>query len=173
MPDLRFHFDERGFDRLPNGDYSGWRAYAYYPLPGAFLPTNGSIGDAFVRLPELFRVDDSGKFDARVYALNLSVVEALVRQRDVTIEATLEEPLGVDLDLDGTLATARRVRFRAPAPRGPGMSFVGKARSEQSAGRTSLAPGLFPKGTEFLHSLRHLDPTEHGVRIAPRLKELR
>ncbi|MEO8180694.1 MAG: hypothetical protein ABI895_17810 [Deltaproteobacteria bacterium] len=169
IPDARFRFDERGFDRLPNGGYTGWRAYAYYPLPGAFLPTNGSLGDAMVRLPAPFRESQAGSFDAGIYALNLAVVEALIRQRDVAIDATPEQPLGVDLDLDGKLATARSVRFRAE----PGMSFVGRAREEQRLGHVHLAVGLFPEGTEFLHTLRYLDPTERGVRLAARLKELR
>jgi hypothetical protein len=164
VPDLRFQFDEGGFDRRPDGGYTGWRAYAYYPLPGAFLPTNGSMGDAFVRLPQAFREAENGRFDVALYALNLAIVEALIRQRDVAIEPTAERPLGVDLDQDGRLASARRVRFQPDR-----MSFVGKARLEQR----QLAAGLFPVGTEFLHSLRYLDPTPAGVRMAARLKELR
>lgn len=173
IPDARFHFDALGFDRLPDGGYTGWRAYMYYPLPGAFLPTNGSMGDALVRLPVAFRQNDAGTLDARLYALNLAIVEALIRQRDVTIEPASELPLGVDLDLDGRLGTARRIRFRMPSADGPQMSFVGRARVEQAEGRVHLAAGLFPDGTEFLHSLRYLDPTPKGVRLGARLKELR
>jgi hypothetical protein len=170
VPDVRFRFDAAGFDRLPDGGYTGWRAYAYYPLPGAFLPTNGSIGDALVRLPRSFRENAAGQFDAALYALNLAVLEALIRQRDVPIEPTPEQPLGIDLDQDGKLGSARAVRFRSE----PGaMSFVGHAGAEQRQGRVQLAAGLFPAGTEFLHTLRYLDPTERGVRLAARLKELR
>jgi hypothetical protein len=54
------------------------------------------------------------------------------------------------------------------------MSYVGKARLELAAGQVHLAAGLFPEGTEFIHSLRYLDVTGKGSVIpAARLKELR
>ena len=40
IPDVYFNFDDLGFDHDPKGAYNGWRVYAYYPFPGAFLPTN-------------------------------------------------------------------------------------------------------------------------------------
>src|SRR5262245_61932920 len=45
--DLAQGFDAEGFAR----DGSGWRAYRYRPFPGIGWLTNGSAGDAFVRLP--------------------------------------------------------------------------------------------------------------------------
>ncbi len=173
IPDARFRFDAAGFDRLQDGGYTGWRAYAYYPLPGTFWPTNGSMGDAFIRLPEAFRHNEAGQLDLGVYQLNLAIVEALILQRDVVIEATDEVPLGVDLDRDATLSVTRTVRFISPSPAVRSMSYVGKAKLEQVAGRVHLAPGLFPEGTEFLHSVRYLDPTDQGLRMAARFKELR
>jgi hypothetical protein len=173
IPDARFHFDDAGFDRLAGGGYSGWRSYAYYPLPGTFWPTNGSMGDALIRLPQAFRETEASGFDRQTYELNLAVVEALIRQADVWIEPVREAPLGVDLDLDGTLGVARRVSFGFGPSGTANMSFVGMARKEQRAGRVHLAAGLFPEGTEFLHTVRYLDPTSTGVKMAARLKELR
>jgi hypothetical protein len=55
VPDAAFEFDADGFDRTPTGQDTGWRAYTYFPVPGGFWPTNGSFGDAMIRLPEVFR----------------------------------------------------------------------------------------------------------------------
>jgi hypothetical protein len=173
VPDARFSFDEQGFDRRPDGSYSGWRALAYYPLPGTFWPTNGSIGDVLVRLPEAFRQRESGEADLDIYRLNLAVLQALILRRDVAIDAARENELGVDLDQNGKFGLARRVVFAFPATEHRRMSFVGRARLEQAEGRVQLAAGLFPVGTEFLHTVRYLQPTREGVTLAARLKELR
>ena len=167
VPDTRFAFDERGFDRLEDGGYTGWRAFAYYPVPGTFWPTNGSFGDVLIRLPAAFREDESGRADRGVYELNLAIVEAVVTQRPVDIDPLQEAPFGVDLDDNGKLGRATRV---ASVPR---MSYVGRAQAEQARGAVHLALGLYPEGTEFLHTVRYLDPTSAGVRMAARLKELR
>jgi hypothetical protein len=54
------------------------------------------------------------------------------------------------------------------------MSFVGQAAVQQAAGSIHLAAGLFPEGTEFLHSVRYIDVTDTGeIAMAPRMKELR
>ena len=50
VPDVFFAFDDRGFDHRPDGTPSGWRAFAYYPFPGSFFPTNGSADDVAIRL---------------------------------------------------------------------------------------------------------------------------
>ena len=34
VPDACFHFDDRGFDRTPDGSATGWRAFAYTPFLG-------------------------------------------------------------------------------------------------------------------------------------------
>lgn len=36
VPDCYFSFDREGFDKDPNGAYTGWRAFAYYPFLGTF-----------------------------------------------------------------------------------------------------------------------------------------
>jgi hypothetical protein len=172
IPDLAFSFDSRGFDRRPDGSLTGWRAFAYYPFPGTFWPTNGSFGDVLLRLPEPFRQDESGKPDTDVYAINLAILEALVARRDVPISAAQEARLGVDLDGDGRLGTARRVKFTWAPPQRT-MSWVGRARVQQQQDELHLAAGLFPEGTEFAHTVRYLDVVDGKPRMAARLKELR
>ena len=168
VPDAHFDFDERGFDRDPKGAPTGWRAYAYYPFPGVFFPTNGSAGDVLFRLPAAFREGEDGRYDPTVYRVNLALTEALIKRRDVAIEAVDEEALGVDLDQDGKRGRATRVAFRPEA-----MRYVGRARLEQAAGKIALEPGLFPGGTELLHSVRYLDVVNGEVTMAARFKELR
>jgi hypothetical protein len=167
VPDAYFHFDTSGFDRKPDGGYTGWRAYGYYPLPGTFWPTNGSAGDVLIRLAPSFRRNTKGEESLPVYQLNLALVEAAILRRSVAIEPVAEGEFGVDLDGDGRLGTARWVHF------GEHAEFVGEARAEQGAGRVHWAPGLFPENTEFLHSVRYLDAAGGAVRMAARMKELR
>jgi hypothetical protein len=172
VPDIAFRFDDGGFDRTADGGYTGWRAYGYYPVPGMFWPTNGSFGDALVRLAPAFREDGSGRFDRAIYGANLAIVEALIARRDVAIEPTAEKAVGVDLDGDGALRTARLVRYRW-TPGGGGMRFAGRAGDLQDRGEVHLAAGLFPEGTELAHSLRYLDVQDGRVTMAARMKELR
>jgi hypothetical protein len=109
----------------------------------------------------------------RIYEINLAVVEALISRRDVPIEPADEADLGVDLDLDGALGRAARVAFDG-ASFGSRMHYVGRARAHEADGQFPLSPGLFPLGTEFLHSVRYLDVTDDGtVTMAARMKELR
>jgi hypothetical protein len=175
-PDVWFRFDDRGFDHRPDGTPTGWRAFAYYPFPGTFFPTNGSADDVLIRLDAVLQQDRNGRFDARVYELNLAIVEALVARRDVLVDPVDEAALGIDVDLDGRLGRATRVASDA-APDGKGgtlMRYAGKAGEEQAAGRTAIAPGLFPVGTELFHTVRYLDVDSAGnVGMAPRMKEVR
>jgi hypothetical protein len=166
-PDAWFSFDDRGFDHRPDGTPTGWRAFAYYPFLGTFFPTNGSMDDVLIRLDPALQQDVDGRYDQRLYEINLAVVEALVVRRDVPIDPTDETRLGVDLDLDGTLGRATRVAF------GQHMRYVGRA-SAGAPGAFPIAPGLLPVNTEFLHSVRYLDVGADGaVQMAPRMKELR
>lgn len=172
-PDCAFNFDSRGFDRSPGGDYTGWRAYGYSPFPATYWPTNGAAGDVMIRLPESFRKSAVGSFDLKIYEINLAVVESLIARRDIFIEPTDEKLFGVDLNQDGVLNEATQVTYSWPAGNGKTMSYVGAAGQELASNKLHLAAGLFPVGTEFLHSIRYLDIVDNDQIIpAARMKEL-
>lgn len=175
VPDAWFDFDEQGFDRSPEGGYSGWRAFAYTPFPSTYWPTNGSIGDALIRLPAPFRQRTDGSFDVDVYKTNLAIVEAMIGARDVPIEPVDEAALGgVDLDKNGLIETASLVRYDWAPREGRQMWYVGRALAEQRAGRVHLAARLYPEGTEFLQTLRYVDFDDQAVNhLSERMKEVR
>ncbi|HYQ15359.1 MAG TPA: hypothetical protein VEQ58_06375 [Polyangiaceae bacterium] len=173
LPDAWFHFDSEGFDSDPSGKKTGWRAYTSLPTPGMFMPTNGSAGDALIRLPLEYRQDAAGAEDSTVYRINLAIVEAFIRRVDVTIETTDERPLGSDLDGDGKLGIAKKVAFVWPAKKGRPFHYVGKAAELDAQKDGWPVAGSFPRGTEFLHSVRYLDVQDGKARMAPRMKELR
>jgi Tol biopolymer transport system component len=173
-PDCYFNFDNQGFDRDPTNGFTGWRAFAYYPFPSTYWPTNGSTDDVIIRLAKNFRINEKGEFDPMVYRINLAIVEALINKRSVNIEKVDENRFGVDLDKDGILGMADRVVFDWAPLENRNMSYVGQARLDQQQGRVHLAAGLFPEGTEFLQSVRYIDVTSEGdIAPATRMKELR
>ena len=87
-PDVWFAFDAEGFDRDPSGRRTGWRAYAYKPLPGAFWPTNGSADDVAIRLPAPSASAPTAGRTTGSTRSNLAILESLITQADVTIPAT-------------------------------------------------------------------------------------
>ena len=161
--DLRPGIDAQGFLR----DGSDWRALRYQPFPGTFWPTNGASDDIYIRLPERFRQDASGKPSRDFYRLNLALLEAAMTQPDTVSDAKLQrvvEPIderlaGVDLDGDGAIASATRI-VGLPA------HYAGAARSEP------VQRWSAPQGTEFVHTVRYLDPEAAGW-LSPRVKEFR
>ena len=161
-PDVWFAFDDEGFDRDPAGRRTGWRAYAYKPLPGAFWPTNGSADDVAIRLPAPFRERSDGTRDDGIYVVNLAILQSLITQADVAIAPTDERPFGVDLDRDGTLGTATRVVFAFDPRSGVDMSWVGRAKEERTAGRAPSRGAAVSRG----HGVRPLGPLSrpHGRR---------
>lgn len=160
--DLAAGFDAEGLAR----DGSAWRAYTFKPFVGTFWPTNGSAGDAMIRLPLAFRTGPDGQPSPAVYRANLAVLEAALgadpRAREVVwpTEPLDEAALGVDLDGDGRLAPDARVLRGLPA------TYFGAAAAHP------VRRGVYPEGTELLHTLRYLDPDAPGL-LAARLKELR
>jgi hypothetical protein len=175
VPDVWFDFDAQGFDRNPDGEYTGWRAFAYYPFPGTFWPTNGSTDDVLIRLPEAFRTNLDGKFDITVYKTNLAIVEAMIKEQDVYIDPVDEAAVGnVDLDKDGKIGTANRVTYDWAPREERFMWYAGKASVLQKDDKVHLAAGLYPEGTEFLHTVRYIDVNGAGDNLlAPRMKEVR
>jgi len=168
-PDCYFNFDEDGFDLDKSGDYTGWRAFRYYPFLGTFWPTNGSTDDVLIRLDTLFREDENNTFDKEIYRLNLAIVEALVKQKEIAVESEVDEKFyGVDLNADGTLSTALTISPMVS-------SYVGLAKLYLKEEKVHLSQGLFPENTEFLHSVRYLDWDENKnqIKISERMKELR
>lgn len=168
-PDCYFNFNEEGFDQDKSGNYTGWRAFRYYPFLGTFWPTNGSTDDVLIRLDPLFTQDENNTFNKEVYKVNLAIVEALVKQKEIVFDFTVDEKFyGVDLNADGTLDTAMTISPRVT-------SYVGLAKLYLKEEKVHLAQGLFPENTEFLHSVRYLDWDEKKdqISISVRMKELR
>ena len=55
-------YPEKAFDKQGMAkDNSHWVAFNYKPFPSTFWPTNGSTGDAMIRLPKAFR-EINGEF---------------------------------------------------------------------------------------------------------------
>lgn len=165
-PDLDFvaGFDERGWAV----DGSGWRAFRFKPFPGSSWPTHGSTHDAALRLPERYRQTEAGEASQAIYAINLAILEASMASDPGLADEALRwptEPLdetvaGVDLDGDGFLEKA--ITELAGLPE----RYVGGAH------RHRVRRGIYPEGTEFIQSIRYLDPDAPGM-VAARMKELR
>lgn len=170
IPDCYFNFDNEGFDKDKNDNYTGWRAFGYYPLLGTFWPTNGSTDDVLIRLPIDFRSDISGIFNLEVYKINLLIVEALIKQKDIKTFEIDERKYGVDLDKDGDLSIANKIAFAYNPRNNVDMYYIGMANKK----KYKIAAGLYPKGTEFLHTVRYIDVDESkNIKMAQRIKELR
>ena len=163
-PDLDFDqgFDEQGFAL----DKSAWRAFKYKPFPGAFWPTNGNTDDVLIRLPQKFRTKDAQQNRA-IYAANLSILEASFASNPQVPSAQVrwptepidEKEVAYDLDADGKLGTAY---FISGLPK----HYLGDGRNHP------VRRSIYPKGTEFLHSVRYPDP-DVPTMISRRMKELR
>lgn len=174
-PDIWFNFDAQGFDHDPKGQLTGWRAFGYYPYLGTFWPTNGSTDDVMIRLPSAFRTNQKGIEDLTVYKVNLAIVEAMVKEQDITIEPVDEGQLGnIDLDKDGKIGLASKIKYDWAPLKEKFMWYVGQANALQKTGKVHLAAGLYPEGTEFLHTVRYIDVDEQGNNIlSARMKEVR
>jgi len=156
-------FDDQGFAR----DGSGWVAFNYKPLPSTFWPTNGSTDDVMIRLPEAFRTarqcSSVGETASRdVYLANLSIAEMAIKGLDRIDTPPIDEAAVCDdLDGDGDIAgTVTGIQWRD--------HYVGGAHE------TATARQLYPKGTEFLHTVRYVGVNAEGdIYNAPRMKEVR
>ncbi|MCG8422378.1 MAG: hypothetical protein MJE77_31035 [Proteobacteria bacterium] len=170
-PDVDFAagFDDDGFA----SDGSGWRAIRFHPFLGSFWPTNGSTDDVFIRLPKRFRQNAAGESSREVYKLNFALLEAAIAGQTAASNGAADrsildrevEPVDerlIDFDLDGDGAVSERVSRIVRLPK----YYAGGASGHP------VRPGLYPKGVEFLHSVRYIDPDEPSL-MAVRMKELR
>jgi len=183
IPDCEFNFNQEGFDISKSGNITGWRAFAYYPFLGTFWPTNGSTDDVMIRLPKIFWKNVHNEIDLEVYKLNLSIVESLVKQKDVLINSIDEKKYGIDLNQNGILDNSSKIVFKWTTPKyniktntysNYSMSYVGLAKEILNINKIQIAAGLYPKGTEFLHSVRYIDINDNKeIKLASRMKELR
>ena len=150
-------FDEYGFAK----DGSHWVAFNYKPLPSTFWPTNGSTDDVMIRLDTPFRTDAQGNYSIDIYRANLAILEATVKAFDRISSLPVNEArVGRDLNGDGELTLIEELK----AP----WRWVGAAQDE------AIEPSLYPKGTEFLHTVRYVGTNEEGDIFVPqRMKEVR
>lgn len=165
LPDLDFSlgFDDEGFAR----DGSGWRAIRYKPFLGTFWPTNGSTDDVMIRLPRAFQTDADGKPSREIYKINLAILETAIAGNPLMADKELVHPVepinealvGIDLNKNNRLDIATEI-VGLPA------RYVG------SAGNVAVTRGLYPQGTEFLHTVRYIDP-DNPTLLSTRMKEVR
>ncbi len=150
-------FDETGMAL----DGSHWVAFNYKPVPSTFWPTNGATDDVMIRLPEAFRTNERGEYSLEIYRANLALVEAAIKGVDEIGTLPIDEQaLGRDINGDGRLSvvkTIKRTEF-----------YLGAAAKKR------LVPSIYPKGTEFLHTVRYIGVDDNGeIYNAERMKEVR
>lgn len=168
-PDLDFSrgFDADGFAR----DGSRWRALRFKPFPGTFWPTNGATDDVFVRLPYSFHRDAAGRDCRETARVNFAILEAALcgnpaiplhqnMRLQTEVEPVDESVAAFDLDGDGT------VGGKVAAIHGLPPTFAGGAAD------VAVERYKYPVGTEFLHTVRYIDPDQPNM-ISVRMKELR
>lgn len=150
-------FDSKGLAK----DGSYWVAFNYKPFPSTFWPTNGSTGDAMIRLPKAFR-EQNGKFSIDIYFANLALVEITMKgAKSISTIPVSEQVIGVDIDGDGLLAgSISQINSRS--------HYLGDAKG------IALSDLLYPENTEFLHTVRYIGVNDDGtVYNAQRMKEVR
>ncbi len=150
-------FDSQGLAQ----DGSYWVAFNYKPFPSTFWPTNGSTGDAMIRLPKAFR-ELNGNYSRDIYFANLALVEMAMKDSNaISLPTVSEQNIGLDLNNDGILANEVNTIVRQN-------TYVGDAQNIE------LAHTLYPQDTEFLHTVRYIGVKEDGsIYNAPRMKEVR
>jgi len=150
-------FDEYGFAK----DKSGWVAFNYKPFPSTFWPTNGSTDDVMIRLPEIFRQNKKSEYSADIYRANLAILEAQIKGFDEISSLPIDEnKIGQDLNQDGQLSIIHHIKNV--------QQYVGNAEKE------FIETSLYPKGTEFLHTVRYLGFDKKGLIVpSSRMKEVR
>ncbi|WP_054113603.1 hypothetical protein [Marinagarivorans algicola] len=158
------HLGATAFDRLGIAkDGSRWVAFNYKPLPSTFWPTNGATDDVMIRLPRLFSTTscNNSQYSRDTYLANLAILEMAIKDLpNITTPVIDENNICQDINNDGIMGkviTLPRLTY-----------FVGAARTIQSHTM------LYPKGTEFLHTVRYIGVSAQGdITLPPRMKEVR
>lgn len=142
-------------------DGSGWVAFNYKPLPSTFWPVNGSTDDVLIRMYKDFRQTAEGNLSVTTYKFNLAILEAAIKNLDTISVANLDENVvNVDLNGDGVLGVVSEIKRPE--------YYVGKASYMR------VETFLYPRYTEFLHTVRYIGSDENGtIYNAARMKELR
>lgn len=150
-------FDSKGLAQ----DGSNWVAFNYKPFPSTFWPTNGSTGDAMIRLPKAFR-EKHGEFSTDIYFANLGLVEMLMKEtKTMSIVPVSELVIGVDINGDEQLTENVTQLLRRS-------HYLGDAKN------LTLEHLLYPENTEFLHTVRYIGVNDDGsIYNAQRMKEVR
>lgn len=150
-------FDKHGFAK----DGSHWVAFNYKPFPSTFWPTNGSTDDVMIRLPEAFRTDDQGFYSRDIYLANLGIMEANLKGfASISSLPIDEKKIGVDLNEDGKQGEITQITKVD--------EYVGAAKER------FINTYLYPKGTEFLHTVRYVAVNDDGdITVSTRMKEVR
>lgn len=184
VPDCYFNFDEEGFDLDNDGEFTGWRVFAYSPFLGTFWPTNGSTDDVIIRLPKILMLDSDKSFSKEVYKINLAIVESMIKREDIKLGFEVDESkYGVDLNHNDILDTTSTIVYNWKVPdtttNYPKITYfnfyVGYGKTLLEQNELNIAPGLYPKDTEFIHSVRYIGikDDKSGIKLANRMKELR
>lgn len=184
IPDSYFNFDDEGFDKDLNGVFTGWRAFAYTPFLGTFWPTNGSVDDVLIRLPKSMMQDEKGNFSKEIYKINLAIVESMIKKQDIKLDFEVDESkYNVDLNHNNLVDKTSIIVYKWNKPdalsKYPKVIYrnyyVGLAKKELIENKLHISPGLYPDGTEFLHSVRYIgiDEQKNSIKMSPRMKELR
>ena len=150
-------FDDEGFAK----DESHWVAFNFKPFPSTFWPTNGATDDVMIRMAEPYRTGKDGVFSRDIYKANLAILEAAIKGvESMSCLPVDEKAVGIDLDGDGRMSTAREIR----GIRG----WVGAAAG------AFFDTHLYPEGTEFLHTVRYIGVGDDGtIGVSTRMKEVR
>lgn len=184
VPDAYFNFDDEGFDKDLNGSYTGWRAFAYTPFLGTFWPTNGSVDDVIIRLDKSMMQDVKGNFSKEIYKVNFAIVESMIKKQNINLGFEVDESkYNVDLNHNGKIDKTSIIIYKWNKPdalsKYPKVIYknfyIGKAKEELILNKLHISPGLYPEGTEFLHSVRYIgiDEQKNSIKMSPRMKELR
>lgn len=163
IPDLQnLHLGAQAFEASGFAkDGSHWVAFNYKPFPSTFWPTNGATDDVMIRLPAKYRNDNDGHYSQDIYRANLAILEANIKGIDRIGSLPIDERrVGADLNGDDRLS---RIEAITRTDR-----YVGAAEAH------FINTFLYPKGTEFMHSVRYLSLDDEGLVVpSTRMKEVR